>query len=139
LKIAGAKGWEDKSIYERMKNMDNVEYLGYVSNHEKYNLLQNAMAYINPSSYEGLGLPLFEAMQLGVPMLLNNNAAFKEIAYPYAIFPGSKSEKWSIEICKILNEPQYNFEWSKKSAEALSKIKKKHIFQSEKLTQALLA
>ena len=42
-------------------------------------LYQNAFIFVFPSYYEGFGLPLLEAMQMGCPILASDISVFKEI------------------------------------------------------------
>jgi glycosyltransferase involved in cell wall biosynthesis len=59
---------------------------GYVSDGELVSLLSNAYCYIQPSLYEGFGLPVIEAMALGVPVLCSNAASLPEVCGDAAIF-----------------------------------------------------
>ena len=43
-------------------------------------LIQNAGALMQPSVYEGFGLPVLEAMACGCPVVATNIAPFREIA-----------------------------------------------------------
>ncbi len=42
------------------------------------NLLENALAMVFPSLYEGFGIPLLEAMALDVPVIASNRTAIPE-------------------------------------------------------------
>ncbi len=54
--------------------------LGYVG-HEEMVLVYNAAdLFIYPSSYEGFGMPVLEAMACGTPLIALNNTAFPEFA-----------------------------------------------------------
>jgi glycosyltransferase involved in cell wall biosynthesis len=59
---------------------DAVHAPGYVSDAEMERLWQSAGALLFPSLHEGLGLPVLEAMQRGVPILASNATALPEIA-----------------------------------------------------------
>ena len=43
-------------------------------------LLSGAVAFVYPSLYEGFGLPVLEAMQMGVPVITSLDAAISEVA-----------------------------------------------------------
>ena len=47
--------------------------------------LKCAKFFVFPSLYEGFGLPVLEAMQLGVPVLTSNNSSLVEIAQGAAV------------------------------------------------------
>ena len=57
-----------------------VIFPGYISNEELRNFFQNASAYIFPSSNEGFGLPVLEAFSFGLPVIISNQGALKEVA-----------------------------------------------------------
>jgi glycosyltransferase involved in cell wall biosynthesis len=44
------------------------------------NLIRGARAVLFPSLYEGFGLPVLEAMQLGAPVLASTGGALPEVA-----------------------------------------------------------
>lgn len=56
-----------------------ISYLGYVSNEEKNSLVKNSAALIYPSYYEGFGLPILEAMHLGVAVLCAKASSLPEV------------------------------------------------------------
>jgi glycosyltransferase involved in cell wall biosynthesis len=59
---------------------DEVTVLGYVT-HEDMPVLYNAAAvFVYPSSYEGFGMPVLEAMACGTPFVTLDNTAFPEFA-----------------------------------------------------------
>jgi glycosyltransferase involved in cell wall biosynthesis len=53
---------------------------GYVSHHEMPLVYNAADLFIYPSSYEGFGMPVLEAMACGTPLITLNNTAFPEFA-----------------------------------------------------------
>jgi glycosyltransferase involved in cell wall biosynthesis len=60
-------------------NNRNIIFTGYISERELYNLLYNAKALIQPSLYEGFGLPPLEALWLKTPVILSDIPVFKEL------------------------------------------------------------
>ncbi len=56
-----------------------MHLLGYVSEDEKPALLSNALMYVQPSIYEGFGLPPLEAMACGTPTICANSTSLPEI------------------------------------------------------------
>jgi len=88
LLLAGKKGWKDEPIFEKIKELkleDKVIYLGYVSLKEKVYLLKNAYAFTFPSLYEGFGLPILEAVNLGLPIITSNIASIPELIIDNAL------------------------------------------------------
>jgi glycosyltransferase involved in cell wall biosynthesis len=62
-----------------------VRRLGYLPRRHVVALLQCARFFTFPSIYEGFGLPVIEAMQLGVPVLTSNTSSLPEVAGQAAI------------------------------------------------------
>ena len=56
-----------------------VQWLGHVSPEKLNSLYRNATAYINPSLYEGFGIPLLEAMAQECPVLASDIPVFHEV------------------------------------------------------------
>lgn len=57
-----------------------ILFLDYVSDDELAVLMKNSLALIFPSLYEGFGMPVVEAMSLGVPVLCSNVTSLPEVA-----------------------------------------------------------
>lgn len=55
-----------------------ILYLNYLEDVEYYNLIVNAKALVYPSNYEGFGIPILEALSLGVPVICSDLVVFKE-------------------------------------------------------------
>lgn len=51
-----------------------------------FNLITNALCFINPSLYEGFGIPNLEAMHLDCPIICSNTQVFKEICDNGALY-----------------------------------------------------
>ena len=66
------------NILNDLKISNNIKHLGNDERKLK-SLYQNALCLIYPSSYEGFGLPLLEAMETECPVLCCNTPALKEI------------------------------------------------------------
>lgn len=64
---------------------DHVLFPGFLSNDELGTLLSQAGGMIFPSLYEGFGLPVIEAMAMGVPVACSNLTSLPEVAGDAAI------------------------------------------------------
>ena len=82
LLIAGKKGWDyEKSLEAPQKYgiEKNVKFLGRVPEEDLPVLYSGAKGYINVSFEEGFGLPLLESMACGIPSVVSNIPAHKEV------------------------------------------------------------
>jgi hypothetical protein len=57
-----------------------VKFLGRVSDHELRALYQTCRLFLFPSVYEGIGLPLIEALRCGAPVAAHDNSSIAEFA-----------------------------------------------------------
>lgn len=83
LVLVGGLGWNIKKfLYEinTSKYKSDIIMTGYVSALEKEILYRNALFLIFPSLYEGFGLPVLEAMSVGLPVITSNCSGMKEVA-----------------------------------------------------------
>ena len=116
LIIVGGKGWGEDDIDDIVKQFDiekYVQFLGYLSDKELATVYQEASLLVMPSLYEGFGLPLLEAMSVGVPVVTSNISSMPEIvgdaavlADPYSV----DSIKEGIE--KVLTDSELKSELS---------------------------
>lgn len=77
LILVGKQG----KAFKRMetKEYTNVEYRNNVSDRELEELFLSSALYVNLSSYEGFGLPVLEALTLGVKVLCSDIKVFREL------------------------------------------------------------
>ena len=78
---------EDEAVFKQAESLgDRIHWAGEVSDLDLIDLYRGASALVLPSLYEGFGLPLLEAMQLGCPVLSSNAASLPEIAGDAALY-----------------------------------------------------
>ncbi len=80
----------DASVRET--GMENrIVFTGYVSEQELDSLFRMAGLLIYPSLYEGFGIPILEAMKMGLPVITSNISAMPEVAggAAYLVDPNS--------------------------------------------------
>jgi glycosyltransferase involved in cell wall biosynthesis len=59
---------------------ERVVFTGFVTDEELETLMRMTHFMIYPSLYEGFGMPLLEAMQVGTPVITSNLTAMPEVA-----------------------------------------------------------
>ncbi len=82
LLIVGKKGWLYEEIFNKVRQLkleEQIVFTGYVGEEEKAILLKNALALVLPSLYEGFGIPVLEAMQIGCPVIVSRNSSLSEV------------------------------------------------------------
>ena len=103
LVIAGGRGWKSEKAFAAIEDANKrfaqagprVRVLGYVPDKEKHALMAHAQMFVFPSWYEGFGLPVLEAMNLGVPVVTSNVTSLPELAGRGAallVDPGREAE-----------------------------------------------
>lgn len=84
LVIIGQRGWECENVVDLLERCEALK--GFVfelpacTDAELASWLQHAQALLFPSFTEGYGMPLVEALELGVPVIASDLPAFREIA-----------------------------------------------------------
>lgn len=66
-------------------------------------IYSGASVYVQPSLYEGFGLPVLEAMQCQTPVVASNNSSLLEIGDQYIEFSNSNAEDLADKINLVLN------------------------------------
>ncbi len=79
LKICGDGEIEKcKQLAKQLNIANNVHFLGWVDEEEKYQLLNQAKIYILPSYFEGLPMGMLEAMSAGIGIIATNVGGIPE-------------------------------------------------------------
>jgi glycosyltransferase involved in cell wall biosynthesis len=68
------------SLAVKLNIKDKVHFIGYLSDDELTNVMINSYAVFYPSLYEGFGMPVLEALNLGVPVACSNIPPLREIS-----------------------------------------------------------
>lgn len=88
LLIAGPRGWLYDDILNMIDNLKagaaipaqaQVRWLGYLPRRHIVALMKCARFFTFPSIYEGFGIPLLEAMELGVPVMTSSCGGQAEV------------------------------------------------------------
>jgi len=119
LVIAGSFRWKSKQVKEaaeRNSIRDKVIFTGQVSDEELAGLFRNCEIFVYPSLYEGFGLPVLEAMAMGVPVITSNVSSLPEVAGDAALLvdPWNDDEIYEA-VWRILDKPDLAAELGKKA------------------------
>ncbi|WP_147635211.1 glycosyltransferase family 4 protein [Treponema pectinovorum] len=75
----------DEQTVKRLEKIDSgIEFTGKISNSKLKELYATSKVLVQPSTYEGFGMPPLEAMIMGTPAIISDIPVFKEI---YSKFP----------------------------------------------------
>ena len=96
----------DEETVKRLENFpeDRVQFTGKISNERLLQLYSSALVLVQPSLYEGFGIPPLEAMACGTPAIISDIPVFKEI---YEDFPVTFFEAGNCQfLCQKLLEAE---------------------------------
>jgi glycosyltransferase involved in cell wall biosynthesis len=138
LVIVGATGWLVENTLSRFSFQDAIEFKGFVEDDDLGRLMRSAMALVYPSLYEGFGLPVLEAMALGIPVLTSDIGSTRELAGGAALLvdPSSipsireglsqilKDEALRRRLSHLGLERAASFSWERTAAETLAVIER---------------
>ncbi len=98
---------KDDSIMKKMDN-PNILFTGFISDDELKEKVARAKFLIQPSTYEGFGLPPLEALYLGTKPIISNIAVFKEVYsdLPVEFFEVNDSK----DLCNKILSTDYKME-----------------------------
>ncbi len=83
-----------------------VTVIGHASHAELVKVYNAASLFIYPSSYEGFGMPVLEAMACGTPVIALDNTAFPEFAGGVAhLLPDAGVETLVAGMHRVLTDP----------------------------------
>lgn len=78
--IAGGGSLSREAAALGLDHLNNVVYLGYVTDGEAKALMQNCKAFLFPTLYEGFGIPPLEAIACGAPrVMVSDTPCMREI------------------------------------------------------------
>lgn len=89
LVIAGMRGFHADvldALIAELHVQDSVELTGWIPREELLQLYARALAFIYPSTFEGFGMPVVEAMAAGIPVACSDIPPLREVAGEAALF-----------------------------------------------------
>ena len=91
LVITGLKGFAAKEIEQLAGGR--VRITGWIPRQELYQLFRGARAFVYPSTFEGFGIPVLEAMAAGIPIACSDIPPLREVAGPTVLYFDPTDEK----------------------------------------------
>ncbi|MDO8487539.1 MAG: glycosyltransferase family 1 protein [Candidatus Curtissbacteria bacterium] len=82
LVVVGKKGWMYDEILKKSEVLGiekKVIFTDFVPDEDLPALISGAKIYVNPSLWEGFGIPVIEAQACGVPVVVSNTSSLPEI------------------------------------------------------------
>lgn len=113
-------GPERKNLEELARKLgidDRVVFTGFVDDKRKIELLKSSHVFVLPSTVEGFGIALVEAMAAGTPTLSANISALSEVAEEGragVLFTPRNVEELRIKLEQLLKDEKLRKELSKK-------------------------
>ena len=109
LVLAGEPTWLSEPLFDAIRSLSIENQLilpGYVPEHELALWYAGASLFLYPSLYEGFGLPVIEAMQVGTPVIAADTASLPEVAGTAAVLlDPHDTVAWSDAMARLLTDP----------------------------------
>jgi len=89
LTIVGMRGFFADALEALIARLDlkgSVQLTGWISRGELLQLYARAHAFVYPSTFEGFGMPVLEAMAAGIPVACSDIPPLREVAGEAALF-----------------------------------------------------
>jgi glycosyltransferase involved in cell wall biosynthesis len=89
LVIAGMRGFFAPALDALIAELDlkdSVQLTGWIPRDELLQLYARAQAFVYPSTFEGFGMPVLEAMAAGIPVACSDIPPLREVADKAALF-----------------------------------------------------
>lgn len=92
-----------RSVIQELQIADHIICTGYASDEDVAGLYSMADCSLEPSHYEGFGLPVLESMASGCPVLVADNSSLNEIAGPSVRIHADSIESIASGMNKIIS------------------------------------
>lgn len=110
LILAGKPGYGAEELARLAKESgaaNRILFWGYAPEAELLSLYKRAAVFVFPSKYEGFGIPIIEAMAAGVPVVVSDIPAHREVVGDNGLyFPQQCCEGAARQIHKVLADNQ---------------------------------
>ena len=114
--------------------LPNVEFLGYISDKQKHELLATADLFCSPAVFgESFGIVLLEAMATGLVTVAGNNSGYRDLMSglgAISIVDPHDHEEFARRLQLLLNEPKLRAIWQDWAADYVKQYSYKKIVDS---------
>ncbi len=121
LVAAGGRGWLDEPIYALARELrldEAVVFLGAVASDDLLWLYNACRLYLNPSLYEGFGLPALEALACGAPTVVADTSSLPEVVGDAAVVvPTHDVSAWASTIKRLWDDEPARADLSRRGPE----------------------
>lgn len=112
LVIVGKRGWSNSSTFSFLDRCPHIQpYVSEISglsDQQLIALMKGAKAMLFPSFVEGWGMPVVEAMALGLPIICSDIPAFIESGQNIPLYHSPiNGTMWKEEILRLNNDDSY--------------------------------
>jgi glycosyltransferase involved in cell wall biosynthesis len=113
LVLVGARGWENEQVLDMLDRSEvlapHVVEASNLSSRELAELISGARAVLAPSFEEGYGLPIVEALALGIPVVASDTQAAREVSQGRArLLSPIDGQGWRREIERLTGDADYH-------------------------------
>ncbi|MFN8475955.1 MAG: glycosyltransferase family 1 protein [Anaerolineae bacterium] len=109
LAIVGKKGWLYEDVFNTAEELglsDRARFLDRVPLEDLLLLYNSAAVFVQPSLYEGFGLPPLEAMMSGAPVIVSDAASLPEVVGEAGVkVPPMDVDAWVEALRLVLTDP----------------------------------
>ncbi|HYF62990.1 MAG TPA: glycosyltransferase family 1 protein, partial [Herpetosiphonaceae bacterium] len=109
LALAGSRGWLDDEIWACLRDQRLEDAVGFIekpSDADVNWLLSACRVYVNPSRYEGFGLPALDALACGAPAVVSASSSLPEVVGDAAEqAPPDDVGAWADAIGRLWHDP----------------------------------
>lgn len=126
LVLAGAEGRAESEVQQRIAELglgDRVVRVGRVTPDDRDGLIKLALALVFPSSYEGFGAPVLEAMKLGTPVIASDQTSIPEVLGGAGLTLPLRIDAWSCALEQIRERRSEWIELGKRRAGEFTDVK----------------
>ncbi|MEK7565616.1 MAG: glycosyltransferase family 1 protein, partial [Patescibacteria group bacterium] len=93
-----------KEVLKLIKKDPKIKCLGFIPTENLVDIYNLATVYVQPSTYEGFGLPVLEALSCGCPVVCGHNSSLPEIGGEAVIYTDTLNiEKLSRAIFNVIH------------------------------------